>query len=511
LLGLLGVVMLYFAAQSGELAPTEDQGVIFAQAQLPAAATVDQLEPDAAAVNQIFFKSPETEFSFQITNPNMMIAGLVTKPWGDRQRSIYRIMPEVLGRLATVPGVQINGGLPSALPGGDFFPVEFVISSTADYDQLLPLAQTIALDAAKSGLFFFPPIVDIKLDQPQSEVDIDRDKVASFGLNLQDIGTDLSAGIGGNYINFFDISGRSYKVISQVKRVDRLNPRQLENIYVHGPGGQLVPLSTVATIHNSTVARSLNRFQQLNAVTLTGMPAQGLEASLKFLENDATRVLPKGYHVDYMGESRQLRKEGGAERFWNMMGLAVILIFLVLAAQFNSFRDPFIIIAGSFPLALFGAAIFMFLRMPNPNVPYWTNAFTTTFNIYSQVGLVTLAGLIAKNGILIVEFANKLQLAGKSKFEAVHEASLTRLRPVLMTSVATIAGHLPLTWVTGPGAAARNAIGRVLVGGMTIGTVFTLFVVPCVYLLIAKDHAQDRIREAEIDALEGRNLEKSHA
>ncbi len=342
-------------------------------------------------------------------------------------------------------------------------------------------------------------------------MDIDRDKVDTFGLNLKEIATDLSAGIGGNYINFFDISGRSYKVISQVKRVDRLNPRQLENIYVHGPGGQLVPLSTVATIHNSTVARSLNRFQQLNAVTLTGMPAQGLEASLKFLENDATRVLPKGYHVDYMGESRQLRKEGGAERFWNMMGLAVILIFLVLAAQFNSFRDPFIIIAGSFPLALFGAAIFMFLRMPNPNVPYWTNAFTTTFNIYSQVGLVTLAGLIAKNGILIVEFANKLQLAGKSKFEAVHEASLTRLRPVLMTSVATIAGHLPLTWVTGPGAAARNAIGRVLVGGMTIGTVFTLFVVPCVYLLIAKDHAQDRIREAEIDALEGRNLEKSHA
>jgi len=317
--------------------------------------------------------------------------------------------------------------------------------------------------------------------------------------------------MGGNYINFFDISGRSYKVIPQVKRVSRLNPGQLESIYVTGPNGSLVPLSTVATVKDSVVARSLNRFQQLNAVVIQGAPAQGLEAALKFMENDAKQLLPQGYQLDYMGESRQLRHEGGSGKFWAMMGLAAVLIFLVLAAQFNSFRDPFIILGGSVPLALFGASIFMFLRMPNPQMKYWTDAFTCTFNIYSQVGLVTLIGLISKNGILIVEFANKLQIAGKSKLDAIHESSMTRLRPVLMTSVATIAGHLPLTWVTGPGAAARNSIGRVLVGGMAIGTFFTLFVVPCVYILLAKDHAHDRDRDKAIAAPETDQLETAHA
>ncbi len=225
--------------------------------------------------------------------------------------------------------------------------------------------------------------------------------------------------------------------------------------------------------------------------------ARGWTAALTELEKDAAKDLPKGYVTDYMGESRQLRLEGGASKFWQTMLLAGVLIFLVLAAQFNSFRDPIIILFGSVPLALFGAGIFMFLRSPAPNVTFWTDGWTTTFNIYSQVGLVTLVGLIAKNGILIVEFANKLQLTGKSKIEAVHEAAMTRLRPVLMTSVATVAGHFPLTMVTGAGAAARNSIGRVLVGGMSIGTLFTLFVLPCVYILIARDHSKDRIASAQ--------------
>ena len=253
-----------------------------------------------------------------------------------------------------------------------------------------------------------------------------------------------------------------------------------------GPNDRLVPLSTIATIRNTTVARSLNRFQQLNAVTISGVAVRPLDEALKFLEDEAAKILPQGYVLDYTGESRQLRTEGN--KFLPAFALAVVLIFLVLAAQFNSFRDPFVILAGSVPLAMFGALIFTFLKMPNPNVAFWTNGWTTTLNIYSQVGLVTLVGLVSKNGILIVEFANKLQEQGASKLEAVREAALTRLRPILMTTAATIAGHFPLILVTGAGAAARNSIGLVLVGGMAIGTFFTLFVIPSIYMLVARDH-----------------------
>jgi multidrug efflux pump len=295
--------------------------------------------------------------------------------------------------------------------------------------------------------------------------------------------------VGGNYVNRFSIAGRSYKVVPQITRKDRLNPYQLRNIYVTGPKNQLVPLSTIATIRNSTVPRSLNRFQQLNAVTISGVAVRPLDTALRFLENEAARILPKGYTINYTGESRQLRKEGNS--FIQAFGLAVVLIFLVLAAQFNSFRDPFVILAGSVPLAMFGALVFTFLKMPNPNVPFWTHGWTTTLNIYSQVGLVTLVGLVSKNGILIVEFANTLQRQGRAKLEAVKEAALTRLRPIMMTTGATIAGHFPLTLVTGAGAHARNSIGLVLVGGMAIGTMFTLFVVPSIYMLVARDHSKD--------------------
>ena len=234
--------------------------------------------------------------------------------------------------------------------------------------------------------------------------------------------------------------------------------------------------------------RSLNRFQQLNAVTISGVSVRPLDEALRFLEAEAARILPRGYVLDYTGESRQLRVEGN--KFLPAFGLAVTLIFLVLAAQFNSFRDPFVILAGSVPLAMFGALIFTFLKIPDPNTPFWTAGWTTTLNIYSQVGLVTLVGLVSKNGILIVEFANKLQEEGRSKREAVHAAALTRLRPILMTTGATIAGHFPLVLVTGPGAAARNSIGLVLVGGMAVGTFFTLFVIPSIYMLVARDHSR---------------------
>jgi multidrug efflux pump len=425
--------------------------------------------------------------------PSSGFGGMVVKPWQDRDRTIFQIMPEVQQKLHNIPGSRMFPVTPPALPGGGQFPVEFVLASTAEPEQILAFANQIQHAAMLSGMFAFPPIIDVKIDQPQTELVIDRDKVADLGLNLQQVGADMATMLGGNFVNRFNIAGRSYKVIPQIQRIDRLNPEQLGNIHVTGPDGQLVTLSTLATLKNSTVPRSLNRFQQLNAVKISGVAVRPLDEALRFLEGEAAKILPKGYVLDYTGESRQLRSEGNT--FIQTFALAIILIFLVLAAQFNSFRDPFVILAGSVPLAMFGAMIFTFLKMPDPSVPFWTHGWTTTMNIYSQVGLVTLVGLVSKNGILIVEFANKLQEKGLAKREAVHEAAMTRLRPILMTTGATIAGHFPLILVTGAGAAARNSIGLVLVGGIAIGSLFTLFIIPSIYMLVAKDHSKDRIRK----------------
>jgi multidrug efflux pump len=344
-------------------------------------------------------------------------------------------------------------------------------------------------------MFAFPPIIDVKIDQPEAEIRIDRDKVADLGLNLQQVGGDLASLVGGGYVNRFNISGRSYKVIPQIQRVGRLTAEQLKNVYVSGPNGGLVPLSTIATVENRTVPRSINRFQQFNAVLISGVPLRPLDDALRFLEDEAAKILPAGYIIDYTGESRQLRTEGN--KFLPAFSLALVMIFLTLAAQYNSFRDPFVILAGSVPLAMFGALIFTFLRIPNPNVAFWTDGWSTTLNIYSQVGLVTLVGVVSKNGILIVEFANKLQLKGRSKKEAIQEAALTRLRPILMTSSATIVGYFPLVFVSGAGAAARNSIGLVLVGGMAVGTFFTLFVIPSIYMLVARQHNQGRVEASD--------------
>ncbi|MCD4688912.1 MAG: efflux RND transporter permease subunit [Desulfuromonadaceae bacterium] len=473
-----------------ELAPSEDQGVIFGILEASADASLDQTSRYATAANDIFLGIPETDFTFQLTSATSGFGGLVTKPWEQRKRTVFQIMPEVQQKLSGIPGIRMFPVTPPALPGGGDFPVEFVIASTAETEQILQFAQQLQLKAMQSGMFLFPPIIDVKIDQPQSEFIIDRDKVAMLGLDLQQVGGDLAAMVGGAYVNRFDIAGRSYKVIPQIQRSDRLTPEQLQNIHVTGPAGQLVPLSTIATIRNSTVPRSLNRLQQLNAVKLSGVSMRPLDEALQFLEDEAAKILPAGYAIDYTGESRQLRTESG--RFLPAFALAIALIFLVLAAQFNSFRDPFVILAGSVPLGIFGALLFTFLKIPDPSVSFWTGGWTTTLNIYSQVGLVTLVGLVAKNGILIVEFANQQQLSGLSKLEAIRQASTIRLRPILMTSAATIAGHFPLTLVSGAGAAARNSIGLVLVGGMFIGSLFTLFIVPSIYMLVARDHDKER-------------------
>jgi len=487
-----------FMMSPKELAPSEDQSVLFGIINTSANATTDQNAVYSKAAEEVMLKVPETELTFQLLFPPSVgatigadgFAGMVVKPWAKRERTVNQILPEVQAEVSKIPGIQMFMTTPPALPGGSNFPVEFLITSTADSKQLLEFAQAIQQKAAQSGLFFFPPIIDMKLDQPQATIVFDRDKVAALGLNLSQVGADLGVATGGNFVNRFNMDGRSYKVIPQIQRADRLNSELLGEINIPTADGQMVPLSSVTHIEHNVVARSLNRFQQLNSVKLSGVSARTLDDALTFMEETAREILPPGYSFDYTGESRQLRTEGN--KFLPAFSLAILLIFLVLAVQFNSFRDPFVILAGSVPLAMFGALIFTVLKIPDPNTPYWTNGWTTTMNIYAEVGLVTLVGLIAKNGILIVEFANKLQLQGANKLDAIHNAAMTRLRPVLMTSVATIAGHFPLVLVTGAGAAARNSIGLVLVGGMAIGTLFTLFVVPSLYVLIAKDKSGER-------------------
>jgi multidrug efflux pump len=494
------LALVMFTQAPRELAPTEDQGVIFGIVNTPANSTIDQVMPYTRQVHEAAMSIPESNFTFQVTFPNGGFWGDAMKPWDDRERTTFEILPELQAKVAAIPGIQTFPILPPALPGGGTFPVEVVIASTAESADILGFAQQLQQKATESGMFAFPPLIDVKIDQPESEIEIDREKVAELGLDLQTVGQDLAAAVGGNFVNRFSIGGRSYKVIPQLLRTERLNPEQLKDIHVTGPDGQLIALSSIATLKDSVTPRTLNRFQQLNAVKISGVAVRPLDQALTFLEDEAAKILPSGYVIDYTGESRQLRTEG--DRFLPAFLLAIVLIFLVLAAQFNSFRDPFVILAGSVPLGMFGAMVMMFLKMPNPNIPFFTDGWTTTLNVYSQVGLVTLVGLVSKNGILIVEFANKLQESGLSKLEAVKSAAVTRLRPILMTSVATVCGHFPLVLVTGPGAEARNSIGLVLVTGMAIGTAFTVFFVPAIYLLVARDHRAEARGGAEIAPVE---------
>jgi multidrug efflux pump len=501
LLSAMVIPMYLFSPK--ELAPVEDQGVIFGIINNAANASADQKAHFGHAAEAAFLSTPEKDMSFQmLMSPSDPFAaalgvggfsGMVVKPWEQRDRTISDILPEVQAKLSAIPGLQIYASRPPALPGGSNFPVEFVITSSAPLEEMLTFAEQLQMQAMASGLFWFPPEIDLKYDQPQAEIAIDYDKVGALGLSNAAVGADLTAALGGNYVNRFNVDGRAYKVIPQIERAERLNAEQLQDIFINGPHGELLPLGAVATVRDSTVPRSLNRFQQQNAVKLSGMTVR-LDAGLMVLEDAARELLPPGYTFDYTGESRQLRTEGG--KFLPAFGLSILTIYLVLSIQFNSFRDPLVILLGSVPLAMFGALIFTVLKMPDSNLPYWTDGWTTTLNIYAQVGLVTLVGLVAKNGILIVEFANKLQDQGRERLAAISEAALTRLRPILMTSAATVAGHFPLILVDGPGAAARNSIGLVLVGGVTVGTFFTLFVVPALYPLLAKKRNDASLAEA---------------
>ncbi len=413
------------------------------------------------------------------------LAGLVLKPWDQRQRTSNEIQPELQQKLNQIAGVKIVAFQPPPLPGSFGLPVQFVIGTTEPFSRLNDVSQQFLQQAVASGMFIFLDS-DLKVDDPQSTVVIDRDKTALLGLKMSDVGGALSSMLGGGYVNYFDLDGRSYKVIPQVQQVSRLNTDQLLNYYIRTSSGTPVPLSTIAHIETKTIPESINHFQQLNSATIQGVAAPGVATgdALAYLEDLAARTLPQGYSIDYAGTSRQYVQESSG--FVLTFAFALIIIFLSLAALFESFRDPVIILV-SVPMSIAGALIFISLGLGG-----------ATLNIYTEVGLVTLMGLISKHGILIVEFANNLQHQGKTKREAIEEAASIRLRPILMTTAAMVLGVTPLITASGAGAISRFDMGLVIATGISIGTLFTLFVVPAVYMLIAADHSRAAEAAAEI-------------
>ena len=457
-----------------ELAPVEDQSHISLFMQVPPDASLAANNQATLEVVKAVTSFPEAKFMWSLTASWGAFGGMVAKDWKERQRSTAQLFPAVYGAVSRVPGVRVFPRLDPPLPTPGSYDVELVLQSDEPPEQMLQTANAVVGAGWQSGKFLYVD-TDLKIDLPEARVVVDRDQVADLGLDLATVGRELGTALGGGYVNRFNFYDRSYKVIPQIGDADRTTVGPLLDLKIKTPSGQLVPVSTFTHIESSTAPRTLNRFQQRNAVRVFGAVNPGVtkDEGLQVLENAAASVSGPGRSIDYAGESRQIRREGGA--LTTTLGFAVILIYLVLAAQFRSFRDPLIVLLGSVPLAIAGALVFSFLNL-------------TTINIYSQVGLITLVGLIAKNGILIVQFANTLRERGIEKMAALREATLTRLRPVLMTSAATVFGHFPLVLVSGPGSAARNSIGMVLVTGMTLGTVFTLFVVPVFYSLIAAEH-----------------------
>jgi len=470
----LASIYFLFATAKTELAPQEDQGVIITQSIAAPNATLEQRLLYAKEVHRIFTRFPETEHVFQLNVPGQSIAGMVVKTWDQRTRTTNTLQPMVQQALNKVAGVRVVAFQPPPLPGSLGLPIQFVIDTTEPFERLNGIAQDFLQKARASGMFIFLDC-DLKIDNPQSNISIDRDKTAQLGLKMSDVGGALAAMLGGGYVNYFSMSGRSYKVIPQVQQRFRLNARQLLNYYIRTGDGALVPLSTVATVSTKTVPESLNHFQQLNSATIQGvaMPGVAQGDALAYLQNLAARTLPPGYSIDYGGLSRQYVQETSG--FAGTFGFALIIIFLCLAALFESFRDPVIILV-SVPMSIAGALIFISIGVGGESL-----------NIYTEVGLVTLMGLISKHGILIVQFANQLQTEGHSRREAVELAAGIRLRPILMTTAAMVLGVVPLVTATGAGAVSRFQMGLVIASGLSIGTLFTLFVVPAVYMLLATD------------------------
>jgi len=466
-----------------ELAPVEDQSHISLFMLASPDSSLAATNRASLEVVKAIESFPEAKFMWSLTSNWGAFGGMVTKDWKQRPRSTEQMYGEVFGAVSQIPGLQVFPRLDPPLPTPGQYDVELILQSAAPVEQLQDAVGQVLAAGWRSGKFLYVD-TDLKVDLPEARVVIDRERVADLGLDLAGVGRELGTLLGGAYVNRFNYFDRSYKVIPQIGDAERATIAPLLDLKIKTPRGELVPVSSFTHVETEAAPRTLQRFQQRNAVRIFGGVKPGVtkEEGLRVLETAAGAITGRGIVLDHAGESRQIRREGGA--LTTTLLFAVILIYLVLAAQFQSFRDPLIVLLGSVPLAISGALVFSFLDL-------------TTINIYSQVGLITLVGLIAKNGILIVQFANKLQEEGAVKLAAIREAALTRLRPVLMTSAATVFGHLPLVFVTGPGSQARNSIGMVLVTGMTVGTVFTLFVVPVFYLLIAAEHRKEPADELE--------------
>jgi len=482
------VLGLMFKMSQSELAPEEDQGLVLSQVVGAPTATSDQMQTYAKQVFDIAHSMPEYQQMFQITGVpsiNAGIGGVLLKPWDQRTRSAKQVQTELQAKWNTIAGARIAAFQFPPLPGTSGLPVQFVITTTEPFENLNAVAQQV-IDKARADNKFYFADVDLKVDSPQAQVVVDRDKLTTLGLTQQDFGNAMGAALGGGYVNYFSIAGRSYKVIPQVQQIDRLNPADVLNFYIRTPTGAMIPASTVASLKYSTQPESITRFQQLNSVTISGVSGESQGDILQYLRDTVKQVAPSGYTVDYSGQSRVFMQESGG--FLVTMAFAVIIVFLALAAQFESFRDPIVILV-SVPLALFGAMIFIFLGF-------------ASVNIYTEVGLVTLMGLISKHGILIVEVANHERAAGKNKREAIEAAAGTRLRPILMTTAAMVFGVVPLVVASGAGAAGRHAMGLVIFTGLSIGTLFTLFVVPAMYMFLAGEHKAEQ-PESEPEAGHG--------
>lgn len=480
----IGAWPLYLYSQR-ELAPIEDQSHISLFFEAAPDSTLTASDRASQQVVDVITAFPETDFMWSLTSSWGGFGGLVAKNWRERERSTEEMLGDVYYGVSQVPNLRVFPRLDPPLPTPGHFDVELVLQSDAPPEQLLQTVDQVLGAGWQSGKFLFVD-TDLKIDLPEARIVLDRERIADLHLDLATVARELGTMLGGSYVNRFNYYDRSYKVIPQLSDGDRATLEPLLDLKIRTPSGELVPVSSFTRIETTAAPRALHRFQQRNAVKIFGGVKPGVTKAeaLDVLEQAARNADGPSVMIDYAGESRQIKQESGALTL--TLGFAVVLIYLVLAAQFHSFRDPLIVLLGSVPLAISGALLFTFMEL-------------TTINIYSQVGLITLVGLIAKNGILIVEFANSLREHGAEKLAAIREASVIRLRPVLMTSAATVFGHLPLVMVSGPGSEARNSIGIVLVAGMVIGTLFTLFVVPTFYLLLSSDHQPAR-DEGEFDA-----------
>jgi multidrug efflux pump len=472
---LVSIYFLYGSAKS-ELAPQEDQGFIIMQATPAPNATLQGKLLYHPQVLDIVKRATNAQHIFQIEAPGQSITGIVLPDRANRKLGATPLQQQLQQQIGSVAGARMAVFQPPSLPGAFGLPIQFAIKTTEPASRLNDVSQTFLQEALKSGMFLFFD-TDLKYDLPQSVIEIDRDKTAQLGLTMSQVGTALGGLLGGGYVNYFSMDTRSYKVIPQVERASRLNVQQLMNYPVAMIGTVPVPLSTIGRVRDEIVPETLNHFQQLNAATLSGvmLPGVSLDDALKYLQSLAARTLPQGYSVDYGGQARQYVQESTG--IMTTFGFAVIVVFLALAALFESFRDPLVILI-SVPLSIAGALIFIAIGVGGASL-----------NIYTEVGLVTLMGLISKHGILIVEVANKEQETGKSKRAAILAATSARLRPILMTTAAMVLGVVPLVFASGAGAASRFAIGLVISTGLAIGTLFTLFVVPGVYMLIGADHS----------------------